>query len=487
MPSHFTIAVSLLLFISSVKSATYTDEALQDQILNLPGSEKLTTNFNQFSGYLSLNNDVNHTKHMHYWMVESMSDPLNDPLAFWTNGGPGCSGLLGFMTEQGPFRVNKDMTLSLNEYAWNQKTNMVFIESPCGVGFSYSDNSDVDYQTDDAQTAADNYALIQSFLTRFPSLAKNDLYITSESYGGHYMPTLAKEIVTQNRAGANPSLNFKGFAVGNPATTVHSTIPASMEAYWGHQLVSKPTWDSYTSLCKENLLKNAEECEKVFMKMYLQVDKDLNPYALDYPTCVDSSSSSSVQRFGRAQRTWLMRNAINNVFTTSEDRRKAAYQAVGLEPDGSYEPCADDYMTTYLNTLAVKQAIHVKEDLAWADCSRTLRYKQSDGLHTMVPIYKELISGKHGLNILVYSGDDDGVCATVGTQGWIWGMGYEVSGAGWQAYTVAGQTAGYLTKWTGTNFAFMTVHGAGHEVPSYKPEVALYLWNSYLSGDLTNA
>jgi len=33
----------------------------------------------------------------------------------------------------------------------------------------------------------------------------------------------------------------------------------------------------------------------------------------------------------------------------------------------------------------------------------------------------------------------------------------------WEPYTVSGQTAGYLTKWTGTKLAFATVHGAGHE------------------------
>lgn len=49
-------------------------------------------------------------------------------------GGPGCSGLLGFFTEQGPFRPNGAMELEFNEYSWNRVANMVFIESPCGVG-----------------------------------------------------------------------------------------------------------------------------------------------------------------------------------------------------------------------------------------------------------------------------------------------------------------------------------------------------------------
>lgn len=127
--------------------------------------------------------------------------------------GPGCSGLIGFMTEQGPFKPNADGTLSFNQYAWNQVANMVFIESPAGVGFSYSDE-EADYVTGDQQTAIDNYNLIQAFLVRFPHFANSSLYTSSESYGGHYMPTLAKQIVDANSAGENPILNFKGFAVG---------------------------------------------------------------------------------------------------------------------------------------------------------------------------------------------------------------------------------------------------------------------------------
>ena len=63
----------------------------------------------------------------------------------------------------------------------------------------------------------------------------------------------------------------------------------------------------------------------------------------------------------------------------------------------------------------------------------------------------------------------------------------QVSGRAWQEYTVAQQTAGYITKWKDTKFAFATVHGAGHEVPTYKPEIALNLFKMYLAGDLTNA
>ena len=222
--------MNLVLLLSTLliaNAATYTPAALADQITNLPGTALLNITFNQFSGYLAIPGADGNSKQMHYWLVESINDPATDPLSFWTNGGPGCSGLIGFMTEMGPFRPLADGNLILNDLAWNKIANNVYIESPAGVGFSYSDNS-ADYKTGDAQTAIDNYNLIQAFLVRFPQFSTNSLYITSESYGGHYMPTLAKQIVDQNTAGTQPRLNFKGFAVGNPYTNTYSGLVLSI-------------------------------------------------------------------------------------------------------------------------------------------------------------------------------------------------------------------------------------------------------------------
>lgn len=121
-----------------------------------------------------------------------------------------------FIFVTGPFRPLDDLSLTTNQFAWNKKANMVFIEAPVGVGFSYSDDI-LDYTTGDAQTAADNYELIQEFMKRFPHLRKNDLHLSSESYGGHYIPTLAKHILLKNEmnVGTDKWLNFKGIAVGN--------------------------------------------------------------------------------------------------------------------------------------------------------------------------------------------------------------------------------------------------------------------------------
>lgn len=488
---------------SALVSAEYTPEALADQVVNLPGTENLDVTFNQFSGYVKISD----TKNMHYWMVESQRDPENDPIAFWTNGGPGCSGLYGFLTENGPFwSVNKDLSLSMNPYSWNNIANMVFIEQPCGVGFSYSEQEDPhsegDYQSNDEKAAKDNFAFVEAFFDRFPQYRKNDMYIASESYGGHYMPQLSKEIVDRNAAGNDESLNFKGMMVGNPGTTFYSIIPAGIDTYWGHQLISKPLYDGFQKDCRGAPHFNLTVCEAYYVAMLREVG-DLNPYALDYPVCHEDNADSAAGRArinGRGQRTWLLNYMLPGIFehadkdrnnnavlsSSQEQQLSELRSAIGLSGVDEYEPCAQSYMTQYLNQPAVKEALHVNAEIEWKDCSTALRYDTKDRHNDVSPIYNYLIDGGFGLNILVFSGDDDDVCATIGTQDWIWGLGYEVAGRKWQSYTVDGQVGGYLTQWKDTKMAFATVHGAGHEVPTYKPNVAYWLWDHYLKGELTN-
>ncbi len=58
----------------------YTDEAMADQITNLPGIEPIKdlAKFNQFSGYLNINPSTG--KRIHYWMVEASEvDPATAP------------------------------------------------------------------------------------------------------------------------------------------------------------------------------------------------------------------------------------------------------------------------------------------------------------------------------------------------------------------------------------------------------------------------
>lgn len=190
-----------------------------DLITELPGLY-FDPGFEQYAGYLTV--DEIHGRNLFYWYFDSQNDPDNDPVVLWTNGGeyysillivlgllllyflspfdihssdpflfeyvgPGCSGLIGMGTEQGPFFIDAKGTLAPNPFSWNKAANMLYIEQPAGVGFSYSERVK-DYTTGDAKAASDMYLLIREFLTRYPERQSNDFYIASESYGGHYMP-----------------------------------------------------------------------------------------------------------------------------------------------------------------------------------------------------------------------------------------------------------------------------------------------------------
>ena len=69
--------------------------------------------------------------------VESQSDPINDPLVLWFNGGPGCSSLLAFFQEHGPWVIDDgESYIKKNDFPWNLRANVVYLESPTVVGYS---------------------------------------------------------------------------------------------------------------------------------------------------------------------------------------------------------------------------------------------------------------------------------------------------------------------------------------------------------------
>lgn len=76
-----------------------------------------------------------------FWFVEARTrSPHRAPLSIWLNGGPGASSLMGMLAENGPCWINEDgNSTRLNEWAWNREVNMLFIDQPVQVGFSYDE------------------------------------------------------------------------------------------------------------------------------------------------------------------------------------------------------------------------------------------------------------------------------------------------------------------------------------------------------------
>lgn len=64
-----------------------------------------------------------------------------------------------------------------------QVANIIFLESPAFVGWSYS-NSTEDRTVGDKRTAEDALAFLEGFFKRFPELRSRPLWLAGESYGG---------------------------------------------------------------------------------------------------------------------------------------------------------------------------------------------------------------------------------------------------------------------------------------------------------------
>lgn len=509
-----------------------THQAELDRIVDLPGwdDSSSASSFEQFAGYL----DVAPTRHVFYWYVESQSNSTNDPVIFWTNGGPGCSGLLGLGTEHGPFYPTAKCSLRPNPYSWNTVANVLYVEIPAGVGFSYAD-SDQDRTTNDAQTARDNYQLIRAFLERFPERQSNDFYLASESYGGHYMPQLASEILHQEglRPDEQPRINFRGFLVGNPYVDPYSNMVTQFESYYSHGLVAKPLFDKWSQECKDPNRYDSSDCSELAYDLFRAFGDGINPYALDYPVCHETfrlhsdhpddeearmrmpSSSKSAADYSFAHHSRLLdsrgADEIEAVvqLRTSSSQVEALLNQTGFLSNNPpfqpthdvYKPCSQVHLEQYLNRRDVRQALHVADPggpslshrgestYPWAPCGG-VKYASADIETPTIPLYQQLVDqavrGDHALRVLVFSGDDDSVCSTAGTQEWIWTLGVRPHFM-WKPWQVSKQTAGFVTTFhinadTNASLAFATVHGAGHEVPAYRPKEALALLKNFLAG-----
>uniref|UniRef100_A0A8R7UJJ3 Carboxypeptidase n=1 Tax=Triticum urartu TaxID=4572 RepID=A0A8R7UJJ3_TRIUA len=89
--------------------------------------------------------------------------------------------------------------------------NVLFLESPVGVGFSYSNTTSEYDLSGDKRTARDVFVFLLNWLKRFPEYKGRPFYISGESYAGHYVPQLAATIFGHNlNSSTRTSINLWG-------------------------------------------------------------------------------------------------------------------------------------------------------------------------------------------------------------------------------------------------------------------------------------
>ena len=420
-----------------------------------------------YSGYL----DVNDVKKFHYMFNYAHEDPEHKPLVFWFNGGPGCSSLDGWANEHGPMQLGTDGKFHLNEYSWNRAANMVYLESPGDVGFSYVD-SKLDYELyiNDDITANDNLQALLSFFKKFPSMKGKDFYISGESYGGIYVPMLAYNIIQYNKnVLESQKINLKGILVGNGVTDWNYDADIGMMDFaFTHHLYSYETRMDYNKYCIMEY--NQEECYKVINIINGNLD-GINYY--DYLRDCAIPQSKNGEIYYNSKYYKYARWAFKNKKISKNEKDLKISNEV---------PCFDDtIIENYFNREDVQAALHVEAKRPWTVCSDEVweRYESPD--KGSIWVYPTLI--KEGIRILIYNGDTDAVVPFNGNQIWIKNLKLEIEKPWrqWRAYNDQENISGYVTKYKGLTFC--TIKGTGHMAPQWKPKESFYMFSKFLNDE----
>ncbi|OMO88793.1 Peptidase S10, serine carboxypeptidase [Corchorus capsularis] len=450
-----TVALGLTLLVVWFSVEAECFPALFDRISELPGQPKV--GFQQYSGYVTV--DEKKQRALFYYFAEAEVNPASKPLVLWLNGGPGCSSLgVGAFSENGPFRPSGEVLVK-NQYSWNREANMLYLEAPIGVGFSYSTDTSSYEAVNDKITARDNLVFLQNWFLKFPQYRNRSLFITGESYAGHYVPQLAELMLQYNKK--HKLFNLKGIALGNPVLEFATDFNSRAEFFWSHGLISDSTYKMFTTSC--NYSRYVSEyyrgavspiCSRVMSQVSTETSRFVDKYDVTLDVCISSVLSQS------------------NVLTPQ--------QQVGETID----VCVEDETVNYLNRQDVQKALHARllGVRKWTVCSNVLDYELLDLEIPSITIVSRLV--KAGIPVMVYSGDQDSVIPLTGSRTLVNQLAKELGLKTTVPYRVwfEGQQVGGWTQVYGNILSFATIRGASHEAPFSQPERSLVLFKSFLEG-----
>ncbi|XP_027344942.1 serine carboxypeptidase-like 7 [Abrus precatorius] len=390
-------------------------------VKSLPGFGHLP--FTLETGYVGV--DEREEVQLFYYFVESERSPMNDPLLLWLIGGPGCSGLSGFLYENGPLMLNYDKVngtipeLRLNPNSWSKVLNILYVDAPIGTGFSYS-KTQQGYYTNDKQTVEHIYDFLQKWLVDHPKFQSNPAYIGGGSYAGLFVPPLVQKVYEGYKAGYFPLLNFKGFVLASALLDTYLDFNARVQYSQQRTLISNELYESMKANCNGdyiNINPNNTNCMSDY-EVYSETDK----------------------------------------FTLSDK---------------------------WANDPNVRKNLNVREGTKGGVRRCNITDAFIDAYTKNVPSVVEYLQSLTTTNLrsLIYIGDLDMDVPYLSTHSIIKSQNMKLSSS-WRAWFIGGEVAGYTEEYERNEYhlTYVTVKGGSHVVQYQKPREAYEIirrWFSY--------
>ncbi|KAI3461386.1 hypothetical protein Pfo_018049 [Paulownia fortunei] len=400
-------------------------------------------NLGHHAGYFRLP----HTRsaRMFYFFFESRNNRSTDPVVVWLSGGPGCSGSLALFYENGPFHLANNLSLVWNDFGWDKVSNLIYVDQPIGTGFSYTSyRGDIRKGTEAA--SVDFYDFLQAFFRRHRRYAKNDFYMTGESYAGHYIPAFSVRIHQANKNKKPTYINIKGLAIGNGLTDPGIQYKAYADYALDMKLINQSYYNS--------LINSFPLCQKLIKR------------------CGNNGSLSCL----------LASRFCNSIFEGILGKASDInYYDIRKRCEG---PLCYDFSNVekFLNQKSVKTALGVG-DIKFVSCSSVVHNAMTRELMKNfgagIPALLE-----DGIKLLVYAGEYDLICNWLGNSRWVtameWSGQKNFQSASSIPFVVDGVKSG-LKKSYGP-LTFLKVHNAGHMVPMDQPKASLEMLRRWMQG-----
>nr|GEX89894.1 serine carboxypeptidase-like 13 [Tanacetum cinerariifolium] len=329
------------------------------------------------------------------------------------------------------FNVDNDienLTLTLNPYSWTKLANIIFMDIPVGVGYSYGKTKEA-YVSSDKIMVTQATDFVKKFLIKHPKFLKNPLYITGMSYMGIVTPAITLELYEGNERGDQPTLNIQGYILCSPLTDKFMDFNSRFLFAYRVGLISE---DIYKL--------GIESCDGDYINT----------------NTTNSSCAYSLQRYKEC----TCRINFENILLPRCDE--------------SNPECLEyfyKFVNVWANTEAAQKALNVRQGMIgkWEPINMTIHYIQgkndtacySYDIFSSFAYHKKLVKKK--CRALVFSGDHD--------------------------LTFPYVVGGYEESYARDNYSltYTTVKGAGHGVPFNKPRESMDMaerwlaWQSYSS------
>ncbi|KAI8180429.1 Carboxypeptidase S1-like protein B [Colletotrichum sp. SAR 10_65] len=442
-------------------------------------------NVKSFAGYV----DVSPTQHIYFYLIEAKQNATSTPMTIRLDGGPGASSMGGLFLELGPCTIDASGKVVNNPNSWSAISNMLFIDQPATVGFSFTklvngtinpktaeivpqqctladpmcgtyssmDLSLTPNSTEDAAKVF--YQVMQGIMGVFPQYTANGVHITGQSYGGHYAPIFADHIMLQNQLGVPDTVNVPLKSISIEDGFMDSRV--QFGAYFNYSVSPGNPYDLTPF--------NDTLRQKLFTNMFGTGG------CQDKQTACNSNPSDKVCADADA---FCIKN-VEEFWDVNTGRFENDIRLL------SPAPYPAPNFIAYLNRADVQAAIGASNNFTVASVQTSIRFSSTgDDSRTgalVVQSMKNLL--QQGVTVALFTGDADYDSNMIGAQM----VAAEVGAANWASAGFVdlsansdGQVPGQVKQADG--FSFTRLYFAGHDSAFSQPEAARRIQERVIKG-----